>query len=35
MGIGAEEYIVGLVEAEYTNLSSFAQALHGIINAQK
>lgn len=35
LGIAVEEYIVGLVEAEFTNLSSFAQALRSIISDQK
>lgn len=35
LGIAVQEYIVGLVEVEFTNLSSFAQALRRIISDQK
>ena len=35
MGISAEEFIVGLSEAEFTNLATFAQALRAILSSQK
>ena len=35
VGIAVDEYIVGLLEADFDNLKSFAQALHELIDKKK